>query len=238
MMKKILAVCMAAACMMIHPFGASAAEVTVSGDANGNGYFEFGDILNLKSYLLCETDTLENAEAADMNSDGKLDARDLTLMKRDYLAAEDVSRFEKGTLVRVVDGDTYCIDLNSVDGDEEKGTKVRIIGVDTPESVAPSDYRKDNTEEGKTVSEIVKSTWLAGDTVYLEYDVSDTDRYGRTLAYVYLHDGTMAEQWLLKNGYANVATYAPNVKYADYFAALAHEAAENKVGLWNGFFEE
>lgn len=76
------------------------------------------------------------------------------------------------------------------------------------------------------------------DTVYVEYDVSPTDKYGRTLAYVYFEDGTMVQDWLLENGYANTATYPPNVKYADHFAELAHMAAEQKVGLWNGFFEE
>ena len=51
-------------------------------------------------------------------------------------------------------------------------------------------------------------------------------------------DGTMVQDWLLENGYANTATYPPNVKHADHFAELAHTAAEQKVGLWNGFFEE
>ena len=134
--------------------------------------------------------------------------------------------------IRVVDGDTYILDIDGVE------TRVRLIGVDTPESVAPSTYRKDNTEEGKTVSEIVKDKIKAGDTLYIEYDVGKTDKYDRTLAYVYFEDGTMVQDWLLKNGYANVATYPPNVKYADHFVELAHTAAENKVGLWNGFFEE
>lgn len=136
-----------------------------------------------------------------------------------------------GTVVRVVDGDTYVL---NIDGEE---TKVRLIGVDTPESVAPSDYRKDNTEEGKEVSDIVKDKITAGTTLYVEYDVSPTDKYGRHLAYLYFEDGTMVQDWLLNNGYANIATYPPNVKYVDHFKELAHKAYENKVGLWNGFFE-
>lgn len=95
-----------------------------------------------------------------------------------------------------------------------------------------------NTEEGKEVSQIVKEKFQDIDTVYVEYDVSPTDKYGRTLAYVYFEDGTMVQDWLLENGYANTATYPPNVKHADHFAELAHTAAEQKVGLWNGFFEE
>lgn len=143
-----------------------------------------------------------------------------------------------GIIVRVVDGDTYCIDLENVKGDEEKGTKVRIIGVDTPESVAPAEYRKDNTEEGKTVSDVVKSKLKEGSTVLVEFDAQREDKYGRTLAYVYMSDGKMVEDWLLESGLANVATYPPNVKYADHFQELAHEAWENKVGLWADFFKE
>lgn len=144
-----------------------------------------------------------------------------------------------GKIVRVVDGDTYCIDIESVSGDEEKGTKVRLIGVDTPESVAPETYRKDNTEEGKTVSDVVKDKLKAGDLVFLEYDAEKEDKYGRTLAYVYMSpSGEMVQEWLLNEGLANVATYPPNVKYADHFQELAHTAWENKTGLWSDFFTE
>lgn len=148
------------------------------------------------------------------------------------LAALQFEEMEKCTVQRVVDGDTYILDI---DGEEKR---VRLIGVDTPESVAPDSYGKENTEEGKTVSDIVKGKIQAGSILYAEYDVSKTDKYGRTLAYLYFENGTMVQDWLLENGYANIATYPPNVKYADHFAELAHTAAKNRVGLWNGFFEE
>lgn len=138
----------------------------------------------------------------------------------------------KGTIVRVKDGDTYVV---NIDGED---TTVRLIGVDTPESVAPASYGKENTEDGKTVADIVKAKLQKGDTVIVEYDVSKTDRYNRTLAYLYFEDGTMIQDWLLVNGYAQVMTIQPNSKYADHFAELQHEAAENKIGLWNGFFDE
>ena len=136
-----------------------------------------------------------------------------------------------GTVVRVKDGDTYVLDI----GGKEK--TVRLIGVDTPESVAPSDYYKDNTEEGKEISEIVKEKIQEGDTLLIEYDVQRTDDYGRTLAYLFFSDDEMVQEWLLTNGYANTMTIQPNSKYADYFSYLAHNAEENKIGLWNGFFE-
>ena len=136
------------------------------------------------------------------------------------------------TFVRAKDGDTYVVNNGAED------CTVRLIGVDTPESVAPSTYSKDNTEEGKEVSDIVKAKFHAGDTMYIEFDAQETDRYGRYLCYVYLDDGTMVQDWLLTSGYANIATYPPNVKYVEHFMELAHQAAEEKVGLWNGFFTE
>ena len=144
----------------------------------------------------------------------------------------DLADLEQGEVVRVIDGDTYILNIGGVE------TRVRLIGVDTPESVAPEDYRKENTEEGKEISELVKDKIRAGDVFYIEYDVSKTDKYNRTLAYLYFPDGKMVQEWLLEMGYANTATYPPNVKYADYFAELAHEAAENKIGLWEGYFNE
>ncbi len=145
----------------------------------------------------------------------------------------DLSKRIEGSIVRVVDGDTYVIKIKDED------YKVRLIGVDTPESVAPSTYSKNNTEEGKTVSDIVKSTLQEGDTVYCEFDVNPQDKYNRYLCYVYFADGTtMIQDWLLSNGYAQVMTVQPNSKYADHFVEIQRTAAENKVGLWNGFFEE
>ncbi len=125
----------------------------------------------------------------------------------------EVPEKEKCTLVRVVDGDTYIVVLNGVE------KRIRLIGVNTPESVAPAEYAE-NTAEGKSVSEIVKNKLHKGDTLLLEYDTVRTDKYDRTLAYVYLSDGTMIQEWLLKNGYAEVMTVSPNVRYAERFEAV------------------
>lgn len=135
-----------------------------------------------------------------------------------------------GEVVRVVDGDTFILDIN---GEE---TKVRLIGVDTPESVSSDESR--NTPQGKEISDIVKEKIMKGDTLQIEYDVSATDKYGRILAYLYFTDGKMVQEWLLENGYAKCMTIQPDVKYAEQFAKLQREAAENRIGLWNGFFEE
>ena len=114
-------------------------------------------------------------------------------------------------VLRVVDGDTFTVDFN---GTEEK---VRLIGVDTPESVHPDASK--NTEAGTAASEYTKSL-LTGKDVTLEFDVQERDKYGRLLAYAYV-DGYMLNKKLLQDGYAVIATYPPNVKYLEDFKAIA-----------------
>lgn len=115
-------------------------------------------------------------------------------------------------VLRVVDGDTIEVDFNGVE------EKVRMIGIDTPESVHPDSDK--NTEAGITASEYTKSM-LEGKYVTLEFDVQERDMYGRLLAYVYL-DGVMFNETLLEEGYAELATYPPNVKYVDRFTEIAN----------------
>ena len=114
-------------------------------------------------------------------------------------------------VIRVVDGDTFVVDFN---GTEEK---VRLIGIDTPESVHPDADK--NTAAGVTASDYTKAL-LTGKSVELEFDVQERDKYGRLLAYAYL-DGYMLNKKLLEDGYAVVSTYPPNVKYVDEFTAAA-----------------
>lgn len=127
-------------------------------------------------------------------------------------------------VVRVVDGDTIIVDI---DGAE---TRVRLIGVDTPESVHPDDTL--NSERGKIASDYT-SALLTGKQVYLEYDKEMTDKYGRTLAYVFLSDKTMVEEELLKSGMAEVLTIEPNSKYTSYFECLEDEAKRSGSGFWS-----
>ena len=73
---------------------------------------------------------------------------------------------------------------------------------------------------------------LSGKNVKLVCDVDSLDQYGRTLAYVYLEDGTFVNADLMRNGYAMLMTIPPNVKFADEFLKLQKEARENNRGLW------
>lgn len=132
-------------------------------------------------------------------------------------------------VIRAVDGDTILVDI---DGEE---VRVRLIGVDTPESVSTDEEK--NTAEGKEASEYTAGQ-LAGKHIYLEYDEGLTDTYGRTLAYVYLEDGkTMFNKTLLEQGYARVMTVEPNTKYTEEFEILEAAAEKAGAGFWGtGFF--
>ncbi|MFC1496298.1 thermonuclease family protein [Candidatus Margulisiibacteriota bacterium] len=119
---------------------------------------------------------------------------------------------------RVVDGDTIKL---------TNGEKVRYIGIDTPETKHP---KKPVQYFGKEASEANKML-VEGKQVRLEFDVQKRDRYGRLLAYVYVDD-IFVNAWLVWNGYAQVSTYPPNVKYQEYFLKLQRVARKEKRGLW------
>ena len=124
---------------------------------------------------------------------------------------------------KVVDGDTFWVNDGS-----EKGLKIRLIGVNTPETVHP---QKPVEYYGREASDYVKNI-LTGKKVKLKFDVDKTDRYGRTLAYVYLKDGTFLNAEIIKKGYGQAMTVPPNVKYSDKFVELERKARERKIGLW------
>jgi micrococcal nuclease len=126
-------------------------------------------------------------------------------------------------VTKVVDGDTFWVDDGS-----EKGLKIRLIGVNTPETVHP---QKPVEFFGKEASDYVKGI-LTNQKVRLEFDVNLVDRYGRTLAYVYLKDGTFLNADLIIKGYGQAMTVPPNVKYSEKFVELEKKARQAKVGLW------
>lgn len=124
-------------------------------------------------------------------------------------------------VIEVIDGDTIKVMFN---GKEEK---VRLIGVDTPETKHPT---KGIQPYGLEASEYTKNR-LEEKKVRLEFDVQERDMYGRLLAYVWL-DNEMFNATLVKEGYAQVSTFPPNVKYVDIFVRLQKEAREAGKGLW------
>ncbi len=127
-------------------------------------------------------------------------------------------------VTRIVDGDTFWIDDGS-----PKGLKIRLIGIDAPES--RNSGQKMKGFYGEESTEYITSL-IGSRNVRLEYDVTLHDQYGRTLAYVYLADGTFVNTDLVKKGYATVMTIPPNVRYAETFVDLARKARKQKKGLW------
>ncbi|NLG69768.1 MAG: nuclease-like protein [Firmicutes bacterium] len=127
------------------------------------------------------------------------------------------------TVVRVVDGDTLVV---WADGREET---VRLIGVDTPETVHPTIGAQPG---GPEASAFTRRLLPPGTRVTLELDVQQRDRYGRMLAYVYLPDGRMLNAELLRTGLAQLMTIPPKVGYVDLFVRLQREAREAGRGLW------
>lgn len=121
---------------------------------------------------------------------------------------------------RVVDGDTFII--------EDNNERVRLIGINAPESVKPQEKPQ---PYGHTASRFLKKI-LNGQEVKLVFDVAPRDKYGRLLAYVYLKDGSFVNAVMLKEGYAQVMTVPPNVKFANLFVKLQREAREAGRGLW------
>jgi micrococcal nuclease len=113
------------------------------------------------------------------------------------------------------------VDLNG------KRERVRYIGVNTPESVA-----EDRPVEcfGKESSE-ANARLVEGRTVELERDVSDRDRFGRLLRYVYA-DGVFVNEELVRQGYAVAVTFPPDVRENSRLRVLEREAREAGKGLW------
>jgi micrococcal nuclease len=135
---------------------------------------------------------------------------------------ERLQGLPRARVVRAVDGDTVIV---QTDGREHR---LRLIGVDTPESVDP---RRPVQPYGKAAAAFTSNV-LTGRTVYLELDVEERDQYGRLLAYLYLEDGTFFNALLLRAGFAHVLTIPPNVKYADLFQEMARRARAESRGLW------
>lgn len=120
------------------------------------------------------------------------------------------------TVTRIIDGDTIEVAINGVN------YRLRYIGMDTPERGQP--FFAAATEANRLLVE--------GQTVTLVKDVSETDRYGRLLRYVYLPDGTFVNAELVAQDYAQVATFPPDVTHQDLFITLEREAREAGRGLW------
>ncbi|TFE02918.1 thermonuclease family protein [Jeotgalibacillus salarius] len=127
-----------------------------------------------------------------------------------------------GEVTYVVDGDTLDVKLG--DGSDER---IRLLLIDTPETKHPTVGVE---PYGPEASEFTSQ--LEGEFVELELDVSERDRYGRLLAYVW-HNEEMFNEKILAAGLARVSVYPPNTRYVDEFKATEGEAQREELGIWS-----
>lgn len=148
----------------------------------------------------------------------------------DFKSVEDRETYEtleedEAIVSRVIDGDTVLV-INS-DGEEER---VRLLLVDTPESVHPD---KPAEKFGEEASEFTKKHLKQGKKITLERGSPEKDDYGRTLGYIFI-DGVNFNQLLLEEGYARIAyVYEPNTKYLNEFKKAENRAKEQKKNIWS-----
>ena len=147
----------------------------------------------------------------------------------------DINTFD-AEVVSITDGDTIKVRIN------DRVEAVRFLLVDTPETSHPRLGEQPFGQEAKAFTKQM----LEGETVQLEKDVSDRDKYNRLLYYLYV-DGKSVQEELLRNGLARVAyVYVPNTKYVDRYYEIQKEAQKKGVGIWSienyaqedGFHEE
>lgn len=149
---------------------------------------------------------------------------------------EEESTLDAVKFVRTVDGDTIIVE--DATGQQKR---VRMIGIDTPESVAQEEER--NNEYGVMASDYTKELLKDTDKLYLEYDVDCDDQYDRILAYVWLSDvkdtfneenikNSMVNAIIVENGYGIAKTYNPTVAHDKFLHELMADADENNTGLW------
>ncbi len=129
------------------------------------------------------------------------------------------------TVSKVIDGDTLELQLG------DKIEKVRLIGVNTPETVDP---RRKVECFGREASDYAKKI-LTGQKVSLEFDPSQDqrDKYSRLLAYLYLEDGSLFNLDLIKAGYAYEYTYKKPYLYQSQFQSAEDQAQSKQLGLWS-----
>lgn len=135
--------------------------------------------------------------------------------------AQEPARSPNAVVTRVVDGDTIEVRYRG------RTITVRLIGIDTPETVAPGQPVECYGPAASAFTE----RELEGRRVRLEFDVERIDRYGRTLAYVW-RGSELFNETLVRRGYAFVTTYPPNVRYVERFLAAQRAARSHERGVW------
>lgn len=149
------------------------------------------------------------------------DLNKIGLSDKDKIGSSSTASYK---VLEVVDGDTIKVIMNGAT------TTIRLIGMDTPETLDP---RKVVQCFGREASARAKEL-LSGKNIRLEADSTqgDLDKYSRPLRYVWLEDGTLYNDKMIREGYAHEYTYDKPCKYQTQFKEAQKEAESNKRGLW------
>ena len=138
----------------------------------------------------------------------------------------ELSRASTPTVVDVVDGDTIVVAF-----DRDTVETVRLLGVDTPETVDPS---RPEQCFGAEASSYLRSLLPSGTAVRLERDVEARDHFGRLLGYVFRSsDELFVNRALLQQGFADISIYEPNSTYESTLEAAVISARTQNIGLWD-----
>jgi micrococcal nuclease len=166
----------------------------------------------------------------------------LILLLPSGLLAVRSSHYLPAEILSIIDVDTIIIRLQ---GHKER---VRLIGIDAPEcrpnlkaekdSIRTRDDLRTITEMGQRATRYVKGIISPGDQIELELDLQQRDKYQRVLAYIWLPDGRMLNEEIVRAGYASLMTIPPNVRYHQRLQEAYIEAREGKRGLWSDWRNE
>ncbi|MDR0540433.1 MAG: thermonuclease family protein [Spirochaetaceae bacterium] len=139
----------------------------------------------------------------------------------------DTSKMLRAVVGRHIDGDTVELQFENPPVGINTVEKIRMIGVDTPETVHP---HREVEFFGKEASEFTKNA-LLGKTVFVAFDWDMRDKYGRLLVYIYTAQERCHNAELIRQGYAHAYTRFP-FRFLSEFRALEQEARAKKRGLW------
>ena len=136
-----------------------------------------------------------------------------------------LTRADSNQVVFVYDGDTILL---------QNGTKVRYTGINTPEIDHKDGHDEFFAQEARDLNrELVNMK-----AVTLEYDRQTKDRYKRTLAYVFIENGEMANALMVKSGLAYVVSHKPNLRYRSYLTHVQRQAMGEKLRIWKNLPKE
>jgi micrococcal nuclease len=188
-------------------------------------FFFFGVLLFLLLLTSCTLESETNTKTTQTFHQENINNQEIEKQEQKQLAKR--FNLEAVTVERAVDGDTLKL---------TDGRRVRLIGINTPEST------KRTEQYGKEASQYTMSK-LNGKQVWIQKDISETDRYDRLLRIVWLAipsddmdesevRAKMFNADLVIKGYAEPSTFQPDVKYSKYFIKFAREARDQNTGLW------